>query len=53
MTETRCPTPTKTAFGSEGAAKKSRPARRNKGQRMRAYRCECGQWHLTTMVRPD
>lgn len=45
MTQSPCPTPDKQTYLSREAAAKSR-GRKNKGNRMTAYRCVCGCWHL-------
>lgn len=42
-----CPTPRKVAYGSLAAARNARGLRKNKGDRMRPYRCPCGSFHLT------
>lgn len=39
----------KLPYASEHAARKARGGNRNKGRRLRAYRCDsCGLWHLTS-----
>lgn len=43
-----CPTPGKIAYGSKSRAKLTITRMRNVDARgrMRAYRCECGVWHV-------
>jgi hypothetical protein len=45
-----CPTPMKTCFTTRKRALQaaSRVRYKQGGERMRAYRCNCGQYHLTT-----
>lgn len=52
MTPKPCPTPSKRAFESAHAARKSIIRKRKYhrttgiGKRFRAYLCDCGLWHL-------
>jgi hypothetical protein len=46
-----CPTPQKSAFASESAARRVRASRISKGNRVRIYRCACGAWHLSVARR--
>lgn len=47
MTVKLCPTPTKVAYQSKTAANAAKHAGSN-GKRMRAYRCDCGRYHLAS-----
>lgn len=51
-----CPTPAKWAFPSRRAAitqAKRYTKKPLKDGQMRAYRCSCGAWHLTSMTKHE
>lgn len=47
-----CPNPFKTGYASKAGALQSaaRRGRSSEHKPLRAYRCECGEWHLTKTV---
>lgn len=46
----RCPTPSKLRFPTNTAAVGSAAGASRKNERpMRAYRCQCGAWHLASI----
>jgi GH24 family phage-related lysozyme (muramidase) len=51
MVRERCPEPGKRAYVSEAQANHARGRKVFKGNRMRAYRCAAGHWHLTSQAK--
>ena len=49
MSRRRCPTPTKVAHPNEAAARRhvaALYAKEGKAALVRAYKCQCGAWHV-------
>lgn len=43
-----CPTPAKTVYFERKAAKQAARRSLSHGKRLRAYKCPCGRFHLTS-----